>query len=226
MNHEYMEMMAWRSREIRDVFNLPRYENLETFADEMLDVEEKRLKEGKVIQGHDHTYENVPILEHKDDNTAGSEAVNDEMEASPQEVSGSNEKDGELESCGEKEKRVDQNRYNEEEAQGRGELKAEQEKMLNAEEKRLKEGKGSKGHDHTYENVPILAHNDDNPAGSDAVYEELDAPLQEGPGSNEKDGEGEFCVEEEERVDQERYDEEEVQGRGELKAEQEKNKKW
>ena len=144
----------------------------------------------------------------------------------PQEVSGSNEKDGEVESCVEKEKRVDQNRYDEEEAQGRGELKAEQEKMLDAEEKRLKEGKGFKGHDHTYENMPILAHNDDNPAGSDAVYEELDASPQEVSGSNEKDGEGEFCVEEEKRVDQERYDEEEAQGRGELKAEQEKKKKW
>ena len=136
-NQEYIEMMARRSREIRDVFNLPRYENLETFADEMLDAEEKRLKEeekrlkeGKGFKGHDHTYENVPILDkddkHKDDNLAGAEAVYEEMDAITQEGSGSEEKDGE--SCIEDGKRVEQNRYDEEEAQGQGEAKGEQEK--------------------------------------------------------------------------------------------------
>jgi len=40
MKREYTDQTRGQ---IQDVFNLPRYENLETLADNMLDVEERRL---------------------------------------------------------------------------------------------------------------------------------------------------------------------------------------
>lgn len=122
MNKEYMEMKADRSREIRDVFNLPTYENLEEFADEMLDAEERRLKEGKAVHGNDHTYENMLTLQHSGDNPAGAEAGYEVMDAPSQEVKVPTEKDGEGELCIEKEKHMEQNSYDEENVQDREEM--------------------------------------------------------------------------------------------------------
>ena len=56
MTQQYMEMT---SRQIRDVFDVPRYENLESLDDQMLEEEEKRLRMEEGTNPSIDTTENV-----------------------------------------------------------------------------------------------------------------------------------------------------------------------